>query len=923
MADKAIGNLKGRITMEIDDAVKKMHKIRDELSKTGQAGERMKEDFDRIQLGGAAIFTAVTTAVGVAVKTAADFEKQMSRVKAISGATEGEFKSLKEEALRLGATTSKSAGEVAKGMEDMAAMGFNVNEIIAAMPGVISAAEASGSDLATTAGIVASALNSFQMEAADANKVADILATTANISAAGIDDMGYALKYAAPIANTLGIGIEEVSAAIGIMTNAGLEGSQAGTSLRQILISLSNPTKAQMELMDDLGISMKDSNGKAKDLAGIVEELAKATDGMTESEKLATVAKLVGTEAASGMITMLDGGVDQLEDFTEALKNSEGASKATADVMKDNLSGSVEEFTGALETLGIKVGDEVAPLFRELVDAASELVEKLIAMDSENIIVAGTFVAVAAGVGTVLATIGKLSAALMVFTATPVGAAIVGVSLLAGAIGAVAMAQKDAKEVNLEHANALIEEQSTLDSSINRYDALREKTSLSNDQILRYLDLNKKIAQEIDPTKIEAMKDEQAKLQEKSGLTNDEFAEMLEHNQKLIDMVPESTSAISDQGSVLIENTDAAKGLNDELREKLRLELESQLAKANENEAENLREQTRLVEELKEGYKKTEELKKIIFDDTVKLSQVESDLAKAQEENDTEKINRLAVERGELITNLGLNKEELSFQADKNLKKQSELDLIDEQIRLGKEAKQGLVDLVMSQTDINAEKGKEIAAIDKAIDKLETEKKKLQNITPEAEKNTQEYRDSLNAIDDQISHLETTKRKVVEITGQVELLNQKLGQSVTKTVYIKGGGSTLNGPTLQRHSGGLVDGPEGKMHTGGFVANLIDNLQRAPQHNEVDVRLLRNEMVLTESQQANLMRVIDAGTTVSRENTSDIDSELLMLLRELRTYGIKAHADVYLDDYKVSQELRGRITDFQNIDQEIKRIFEK
>lgn len=159
---------------------------------------------------------------GLAVKTAADFEGQMSRVGAIAESSKGELKAMSDQAIELGAKTSKSALEVSQGMEELAALGFNAQQIMKAMPSVISASEASGADMAETAKIMASSLNAFGLEAKDSGHVADLLAMAANKSAADISYMGDALKYAGPPAKSLGVSLEDTSAAVGIMSDAGL-----------------------------------------------------------------------------------------------------------------------------------------------------------------------------------------------------------------------------------------------------------------------------------------------------------------------------------------------------------------------------------------------------------------------------------------------------------------------------------------------------------------------------------------------------------------------------------------------------------------------------------------------------------------------------------------------------------------------------
>ncbi|UVD41652.1 terminase large subunit [Staphylococcus phage 1PHSA12] len=208
------------------------------------------------------VSTPITLGLGAALKTSADFEGQMSRVGAIAQASSKDLKSMSNQAVDLGAKTSKSANEVAKGMEELAALGFNAKQTMEAMPGVISAAEASGAEMATTATVMASAINSFGLKASDANHVADLLARSANDSAADIQYMGDALKYAGTPAKALGVSIEDTSAAIEVLSNSGLEGSQAGTALRASFIRLANPSKSTAKEMKKLGIHLSDAKGQ-------------------------------------------------------------------------------------------------------------------------------------------------------------------------------------------------------------------------------------------------------------------------------------------------------------------------------------------------------------------------------------------------------------------------------------------------------------------------------------------------------------------------------------------------------------------------------------------------------------------------------------------------------------------------------------
>lgn len=389
--------------------------------------------------------TAPIVAAGVAsAKLAIDFEAQMDRVGAIAGATAGEMDALNASALKLGAETSKSASEVAVAMEDMAAMGFNAVEIIGAMPGVISASEASGESLALAAQTVAAALNVWGLEASEASRVADVLAMAANMSAAGINDMQLAFKYAGAPAAALGIELEEVAAAVGIMTDAGLDGSNAGTALRASLLALNNPAKAQEKIMKQLGFSILDADGNAKSLSNMVGDLSKSLEGETEAQKVATLAKLVGTEAVSGFLALIKAGPTNIDKMTKALENSGGASAETAKKMKDNLKGALEELGGTIETAAITIGGILTPSIKKASDTIQGLVEKFQDLSPEaqkTILAIGGVVAAAgpllvvggtimSGVGGTVTAFGALSGA--IGGAGGLGAALLG---LAGPLG--------------------------------------------------------------------------------------------------------------------------------------------------------------------------------------------------------------------------------------------------------------------------------------------------------------------------------------------------------------------------------------------------------------------------------------------------------------------------------------------------------
>lgn len=339
---------------------------------------------------------ATAAGLGMAVNSAADFDTQLRKAGAIAGATTSEFEAMKQSAIELGANTSKSASEVAVAMTELAAKGFDATSVIAAMPGIISAAEASGEDLALTADTVSSALNIWGLEAAESSRVADVLAQSANTSAAGVGDLSYALKYAGAPAAALGISLEELSGAIGLMVDSGLDGSSAGTALRASLLALLNPSKENTELMKAMGVQITDAQGNFVGLSSLVDNLSKSMEGQTDTQKAATLAQLVGTEAVSGFLALMDAGPAKIDEMTTSLENSAGASQEAAEKMKAGIGGALEELGGTIESIAISIGDQLVPAVTNVATWLSDMLNRFMGLSEgmkQFLVVSATLVA--------------------------------------------------------------------------------------------------------------------------------------------------------------------------------------------------------------------------------------------------------------------------------------------------------------------------------------------------------------------------------------------------------------------------------------------------------------------------------------------------------------------------------------------------
>ncbi|MBE6721934.1 MAG: phage tail tape measure protein [Ruminococcaceae bacterium] len=435
---------------EIEQTEDKLKSLKKQASEFGSvagqkfqlAGEKVKNTGDKISGMGEKLLpvTGSVLAIGTAAVTVGDnFEAQMSRVKAISGATGSDFDKLRQQALDLGQSTAYSAGEVAQGMENLASAGFSTKEIMEAMPGMLNLAASSGEDLATSSDIAASTLRGFGLAASDAGHVADVLAQNAAKTNAAVADTGAAMKYIAPVAQNAGWSLEQVTAAIGEMADSGIKGEQAGTTLRGALTNLMNPSSTAADAMSSIGFSAYDSSGKMKSLSTIIQELGTKTKGLTDQQRDQKIATIMGTDALSGMQVLLKDGSGNLNQLTSALKNSNGAAQQMATTMQGNTKGAIEQMKGSLETAAIKIQTALAPTITKIATLIGKLVDKFSALSAGQQQQIVKIAAVVAAVGPALLIAGKMITAIgsivkvVGMLMNPVGAviAIIGVAVVA------------------------------------------------------------------------------------------------------------------------------------------------------------------------------------------------------------------------------------------------------------------------------------------------------------------------------------------------------------------------------------------------------------------------------------------------------------------------------------------------------------
>lgn len=331
-----------------------------------------------VALGGVAALGAGVAALGVgiaaSVKEGASFSKQMSNVGAVSGATEQQMVALEKAAKDLGATTAFSGIEAAEGMQFLAQAGFEVEDIMSAMPGVLDLAAASGAELGRSADIVSNIISGFGADAKQTGKFVDILTKTFTTSNVNLDQLGESMKFAAPTAKSLGQTVEVTAASLGILGNAGLQGATAGEKFRSILSRLAGPTEKAQEVMDELGISVFDASGTMKPFPDILGQIKRATASMTQEQRNAALATLFSMENAGAFSILLDEGQTKIEDYAKTLGNSVGVASEVAAKQLDNLSGDVTLFQSAVSGVKLQVFEALEPILRSIVQTATRFI---------------------------------------------------------------------------------------------------------------------------------------------------------------------------------------------------------------------------------------------------------------------------------------------------------------------------------------------------------------------------------------------------------------------------------------------------------------------------------------------------------------------------------------------------------------------
>lgn len=371
----------------VEKALKDVGRENSWAGKMDKLGDTFKSGGEKLRAMGDAmkpVSTILTAGFALSTKKAIDFESQMNTTKSLLADTIPTADELNSTTQKLGESSKGwakqygiSTSSINEGMQEIIKKGFDANQTIAAMPAILDAAKASGDDFNVVMNASTNILRQFGLEAKDTNRVTDSLTYVANKTSAGFSDMGLAMEYIGPVAHSLGMSIEETSAAIGLLSDNGIAGEKAGTALRGALSKLLKPSKSNAAAMKELGFSVEEFQSGALKLPDIIDRIKESTKGWTDAEKSSAIARAFGVEAQTGMNALINQGGDALRNLTKETENARGYTKKLADELSKSSKNGVERFKSSLEVLQINIGQKLLPLLTPLLEKANEFIEWL------------------------------------------------------------------------------------------------------------------------------------------------------------------------------------------------------------------------------------------------------------------------------------------------------------------------------------------------------------------------------------------------------------------------------------------------------------------------------------------------------------------------------------------------------------------
>lgn len=395
------------------------------VQKIAATGESLKTTGDNISNAGKKLLpvTATVTALGTAsVTTAANFESSMSQVQATMGITKDSMSTLDGQSVNtmdalsnlakeMGASTAFSATECAEALNYLALAGYSTQEMADTLPTVLNLAAAGGIDLASASDMVTDAMSALGMETAEADTMVDQMAKTASTTNTSVAQLGEGILTIGATAKSIKGGTAELNTALGILANNGIKGAEGGTHLRNIILSLQNPTDQAAAKMQELGVSVYDSEGNMRSMNDILGDLNTSMEGMTSEDKANIISTIFNKTDLSSVNALLANTGSTWDSLQSSIENSAGAAQQMADTQLDNLQGQLTLLKSALEGLAISFGQLLMPALKSIVGAVQKVVDWLNSLDEGTKKVIVTVALVAGALGPVLIVVGKVISA--------------------------------------------------------------------------------------------------------------------------------------------------------------------------------------------------------------------------------------------------------------------------------------------------------------------------------------------------------------------------------------------------------------------------------------------------------------------------------------------------------------------------------
>ncbi|MEK7014630.1 phage tail tape measure protein [Bacillus sp. FSL R9-9410] len=798
------GEVRAKLVLDNAQFRQGVNQARQDMQGLGKGAQDTSKGISTLNKASAAAGIAIVASVGASVKAAATFEQSMAKVKAISGATDVEFKALENTAKDLGASTQFSASQAADGLAFLSLAGFKAQDSIDAIPSVLNLAAAGAIDLGSAADIASNIMTGFGLSAQDTSFATDVLAKTFTTANTDMNQLGMAMKYVAPVANALGWDITDAAAAVAKMSDAGIQGSQAGTSLRAALLSLANPTGQTAKAFDKLGISVVDANGQFKPLPELIGHISGKMEGMTDAQKTVTAAQLVGTEASAGFLALLAQGQPALQKYKTTLEESGGTAERVAKIQQDTLIGAWNQVKSASEGLAINLGQALLPAFTAVAQGAAMLIGGLSQLDPAFLAGGLAAAAFASGAMLVANNMNKVIAAVRLLGATlltnPATAWVAGVSLAVGALTTVLMkasgSTREYKEVSLDTYKSLGEQADSMNNLANKHDELRGKIGLSTDELLRYKDLQNEIAKAEEGDSKQKMIEEYEQLGQRAGVTKEEMNEYLSVNSEIIAKAPATATAFDSKGNAIVKTADEARKLSESYKEMQRIELELQQTQLMINQKKDLEDMVEASKNYQESLKERGNLEKAQAEAQSRYDSMRKqhqDAINRGDEKGIENTAKLLDNRRNTLMNANA---ELAANKAAGTELRGHLNSAQQKLQMSERTTDLIVQEQLASIGVQAATKDAVAAIQEKLNaeqnvvkELEAQKEAAGGLTDEQQKtldaasqNVDKLNEAKDAINNAKSNQDMYKQGFEDTLGVIEDMNDGLEKPIDKKV---------------------------------------------------------------------------------------------------------------------------------------------